>query len=111
MDKFRAKNAFKRQKKFLIQLKNGHPAPKTFSKDQARALLYLLHFLVIGEVPIQAAAFNLLKTHYGINKLRSKLEKKPNLHNLLKSDLASQSAFLSNFKSSWSALVHTVLHK
>jgi RNAse (barnase) inhibitor barstar len=110
MDKFKAKNAFKRQKKFFTQLRNGHSAPDTFSKDQSRALLYLLHFLVVGEVPIKSVAFNMLESHYGIKKFRSKLETKKNFHNLLKSDLASQSEFLNNFKLVWSALVDTVLH-
>jgi hypothetical protein len=63
MDKFRAKNAFKRQKKFFTQLRNGHSAPDTFSKDQSRALLYLLHFLVVGQVPIKSVAFIMLESH------------------------------------------------
>jgi hypothetical protein len=108
MDKFKARRLFVREKAFLLQLCDGGDFPDTITQYQAQSLLYLLHFLTNGDIPVTEATFQKLKSSCNILHLRSKIESKKALYNILKSPLSTQLQIIDKFKAIWGLLVKPI---
>lgn len=100
---------FLKNRKLFTALSEGTPLPPELLPHQTKALLYLLHFLVNGEIPISSNSFLNLKKKHGLKIVRSQLEPKTTFRALLKSDLQKQNRFLHKLKVDWSDLVKPIL--
>ena len=100
---------FLKNRALLNALANGSPLPKKLLSHQAKALLYLMHFLVNGDIPISSHTFTKLKKKNGLKKLQLGLESKTAFMALLKLDLHKKNQFLHKLKVDWSDLVKPIL--
>ena len=113
MSIFLAKNAFRRQRRFLKHLL-ANEAPKDLKVDQARALLCFLHHLVNGRIPIRNETFEIIRRNYGLQKLRREIESRSRfgaLMSLLKSDLKKVNNYLYKFRFLWKHVLGALFEK
>lgn len=109
MDKYRCRNMLLKKASLLKDLREGRNVSlNSVSSEALTCLIYILHFIVSGEIPISQTTHQSLKNANLIQKL-SKIRTKKSLLSIIKRDQAI--LFLTPFEKLWPDLLQNVIVK
>jgi hypothetical protein len=106
-----------RDKGFLRELYEG-PNPLKNSRvlngasdSQLNTLIKFLHFLSNGEIRMKKENFEIIEKANKLKLIKSRVEKKKNMNNLLKSERKDKMKFLNKLSNLYNALLHTLFNE